>query len=135
VVVACGSALPVGLEGFGQAIITVGDEELTVLVADTPDERRQGLMGVDELPEGIDGMLFVFPTAGSVSFYMLETLIPLDIWWFGADGSLLGGTAMEPCPARPCVSYRSPGPVRWTLETPQGRYELEAGELLSVNSD
>jgi uncharacterized membrane protein (UPF0127 family) len=133
-VVACGGTVPAELEGFTQAVVTVGDEELTVLVADSPNERRQGLTGVEALPEGIDGMLFVFPNAAPASFHMLETLIPLDIWWFDAEGSLLGGTAMEPCPAKPCLTYRSPGAVRWALETPQGGYRFRAGEALSVNS-
>jgi uncharacterized membrane protein (UPF0127 family) len=119
---------------FEEARISVGGVDLGVAVADTATERRRGLTGVEELPEGIDGMLFVFPEAAPVNFHMLETPLPLDIWWFDDDGVLLGATAMEPCPSKPCLSYPSPGPVRWALETPQGRYRLEVGELLSVNS-
>ncbi|MFQ5522138.1 MAG: DUF192 domain-containing protein [Acidimicrobiia bacterium] len=129
------SALSNELEGFTRARITVGSEELVVLVADTPSERRRGLKSVGELPEGITGMLFVFPSAAQVGFHMKDTLIPLDIWWFDNEGLLLGSTAMEPCSGDPCLSYRSPAAVRWALETPQRRYRFQGGARLSVYSD
>ena len=141
-VVACTPTVPATttdppdpLRGFDRALITVGDEELVVLVADTPNQRRRGLMEVEVLPDGIAGMLFEFPVAASVRFHMKNTLIPLDIWWFDEQGTLMGSTAMEPCINDPCPSYRSPGAVKWALETPQGRYQLEEGARLSVYND
>lgn len=112
--------------------ITVGDTELRVWVADEATERRQGLMGVGQLPEGIDGMLFSWPTPVSASFTMEDTEIALDIWWIDADRTVIGSAAMEPCPSGDCVSYRSPGPVKWALETPVGEVEIEPGDRLST---
>ena len=112
--------------------IAVGDSSLTVWVADESPERRQGLRGVEELPAGIDGMLFVFPAASSLGFTMRDTLIPLDIWWFDAEMTLIGSTAMVPCESEPCVTYRSPGEARWALETPAGQTRLEIGSPLSI---
>lgn len=105
---------------------------MTVAVADTPAQRRLGLMRIESLPDGLDGMLFVFETARSASFHMRDTLMPLDIWWFDEGGRLVGSTEMEPCPAEPCESYPSLGEVAWALETPSGEVDLEIGAALST---
>lgn len=120
------------LARFPSGEISVGSSSLTVWVADESSERRQGLRGVESLPDGIDGMLFAHAEAASMSFTMRDTLIPLDIWWFGEDMTLIGSTAMEPCESTPCVSYGSPGKARWALETPAGEHDFEPGDLLSI---
>jgi len=89
-------------------------------------------MGVESLPRGIDGMLFSYSSARPAAYHMLETTIPLDIWWFDDQGRLVGSAEMTPCPAEPCAVYGSPGPVSWVLETPLGGFDLEVGDLLVV---
>jgi uncharacterized membrane protein (UPF0127 family) len=49
-------------------------------VADTTQKRELGLMSVDALKKN-EGMLFVFPEKGNYSFWMKNTLLPLDIIW------------------------------------------------------
>ena len=76
---------------------------VAAVVADTPDVRARGLMGVTAVPDGV-GMLFAFPDApGAVrpGFWMLDTLVPLDIA-FAADGVVVGVATMEPCSGAPC---------------------------------
>ncbi len=121
--------------GFATATIEVSGTRLTVWVADTPDLRAQGLRGVETLPQGVDGMLFAWETPTSAVFGMRDTLIPLDIWWFGPQGGLLGVTEMRTCPDGDCVSYGSPGVVAWALETPAGAYDFppEADLTTSVS--
>jgi len=82
-----------------------GEELLRVaaVVADTPAARARGLMGVEAFPDGV-GMLFLFPDAsggGSPGFWMLDTLVPLDIA-FAAGGVVVGVATMLPCPGPPC---------------------------------
>jgi uncharacterized membrane protein (UPF0127 family) len=89
-------------------------------------------MEIDELPEGLDGVLFLYDSPSSVSFHMLNTPMPLDIWWFDSEANLVGTTEMEPCFVEQCVSYRSPGPVSSALETPVGVYSFGIGEALST---
>ena len=60
-----------------------------VEVAVTEDEQRRGLMqrrhlGVD------DGMLFVFPSETRQSFWMHDTLLPLDMLFVRSDGRVAG---------------------------------------------
>lgn len=110
----------------------MGDELLTVALADRPETRQRGLMEVEELPAGLDGMLFVFDSPAVVSFHMLRTPMELDIWWFDQNGQVLGSTMMEPCPDEPCPLYPSPDRIRWALEVPAGAFSFLPGELLSA---
>ena len=112
--------------------IVVDDLTLEVWIADESPERRQGLRGVEALPAGVDGMLFVLPIPTATSFNMSDTPIPLDIWWFDAEMTLIGSSEMEPCPADPCVSYGAPGPIAWALETPAGVWEFSDGAALTI---
>ncbi|MEJ8560380.1 DUF192 domain-containing protein [Yoonia sp. GPGPB17] len=66
---------------FGQATFSID-------VADDPQERAQGLMFVDQMPT-LSGMLFVYERPQSVSFWMKNTLIPLDMIFAAPDGEIL----------------------------------------------
>jgi uncharacterized protein len=133
-VVAGCAAQPAALDGFARTETEVGGRVLTLVVADTPTLRNQGLRGVEALPDDVDGMLFVFEDSRPATFGMRDTLLPLDIWWFDADGVLLGSARMEPCSFEPCPSYGSPGPISWALETPAGALDLTAGDRLVLDA-
>ena len=51
---------------------------ITLEIADTPEERQQGLMHRTLLPED-QGMLFVFDEPGQYPFWMKDTPLPLDL--------------------------------------------------------
>lgn len=130
-VAACTTAV-MGLEGFDTSVVEIGGETLNVAIAETLDQRSQGLMGLESLPDGIDGMLFVYDTPGPRSFHMKNTFIPLDVWWFDGEGFLIGSGRMEPCLNDPCVDYRSPGPAAWVLESPVDEFLFAQGDRLST---
>lgn len=111
--------------------VQVGDREFLVEVADTPELRAEGLMHRTEVPTGT-GMLFVFEEPQPVSFWMKNTLVPLDIAWITSDGVVAGVTRIKPCPpeAAKCPQYRSPAPVLWTLEAPAGELAGAVGDQI-----
>jgi hypothetical protein len=92
-------------------------------------------MGVTDLG-GLDGMAFVLPEPSTGSFWMKETLIPLDVAFFATDGSLLGVEVMEPCTEDPCPTYGVDQPWQWAIEVPAGGFaDLPAEARLDVGRD
>ncbi len=59
----------------------IGERQLNVEVADTPEKITKGLGYRDEI--GSEGMLFVFPRAHVPSFWMKGMRIGLDFIWIG----------------------------------------------------
>jgi uncharacterized membrane protein (UPF0127 family) len=62
---------------------------LKVEVASTDAQRQMGLMFRESLGED-EGMLFLFPTERHNSFWMHNTLIPLDMFFVDADWNVVG---------------------------------------------
>ena len=109
----------------------VAGEPWTVAVAATREERSQGLMNVTDLGE-VDGMLFVFEADSEGGFWMKDTLIPLDIAFFDAGGSLVDVLSMVPCREDPCPIYTPAGAYRFALEAVPGRLDGLADEPVLV---
>jgi hypothetical protein len=75
----------------------------TVEVAATPEQQERGLMFRKSLA-GDRGMIFPYDPPQDVSFWMKNTLIPLDIVFIRADGTIARIThakalSLEPLPA------------------------------------
>ncbi|WP_309889189.1 DUF192 domain-containing protein [Archangium sp.] len=94
-----------------------GVHRVEVEVAATPESRARGLMWREELPDG-QGMLFVFAEEEVQSFWMRNTLIPLDMLFIDSEGRIVG--IVERAQPR-TLTGRSVGvPGRYVLEVPGG---------------
>lgn len=109
-------AVPVQLAAPDGRTVTV-----SVALARTPEEQRTGLMGRSSLVADA-GMLFIFQESSVQSFWMKNTLVPLDIIFFDASGSVVSSASMVPCPAESvtCPFTLSQAPARFALEVPGG---------------
>lgn len=86
--------------------------------------RSRGLMHRESLAEDA-GMLFYYPRAEYRSFWMFQTLIPLDIAFLNDQGRILNIHTMEPCmSANPqhCQGYQSDASARAALELNAGAF-------------
>jgi hypothetical protein len=102
--------------GTPGVLLTV-DAEL----AATLETRTRGLMERPLLPMD-QGMLFIFEIAQPLSFWMFNTLIPLDIIFADAGRRITSIYAAVP-PCRPplrCPTYTSHGPAQFVLEINAG---------------
>lgn len=98
-----------------------GTDTVVAEVARTPDERAEGLMYREELPEG-RGMLFVFEDNAIRSFWMSNTYIPLDIAFLDASFTIVDIQQMEPLTTTP---HESTQPAMFALEVPRGWFEAK----------
>jgi hypothetical protein len=93
---------------------------IEVEIAADDASRAHGLMDRSSMPAD-HGMLFVFPDDAVRTFWMKNTLIPLDMLFFDADRKLVTLQAdVPPCKADPCAVYPSSGPARYVLELNAG---------------
>jgi hypothetical protein len=102
-----------------------GSKVVVEVVAD-PETRAQGLMFRSSL--GADhGMLFIFADTAPHSFWMKNTLIPLDIIWFDEERVVVHVERnVPPCKADPCPSYLPKRDAKYVLELAAGQAEARA---------
>lgn len=105
--------------GLRVTTLEVGGHEVTVEVAERDAERQQGLMGRDSLPED-HGMLFVYSRPQTLSFWMRNTEIPLDIAYISQDGAIVDIQQMDPHTQE---QHPSREPAMYALEMNQGWFE------------
>ena len=110
---------PAGLEQVPLTINSAnGKHRFTVEVARTPEEQAQGLMFRKSVPPD-RGMIFPYDPPVQVSFWMKNTLVPLDMVFIGPDGKI-GRIAANTTPMSldPVASI---DPVSAVLEIAGGR--------------
>lgn len=108
-----------------------------VEVADTPEERARGLMYRKSVPAGT-GMLFIYEQSQPVSFWMRNTLVPLDMLFLDERGVIRhihrNATPLDETPV-PGAVVGDPSPNRlMVLEIAGGeadRFGLKEGQILA----
>lgn len=94
-------------------------KRLFVELADDSLKRELGLMNRKTMSSS-QGMLFKFPSAHHLSFWMQNTYLPLDIAFLDDDGIILQISEMVPLSTRP---VRSSTRCRYALEVNRGWFK------------
>ncbi|MBI2144735.1 DUF192 domain-containing protein [Candidatus Woesearchaeota archaeon] len=89
--------------------------KITAEIADSPEERKLGLMHRQSLRED-EGMIFIFPDSAQRTFWMKNTLIPLDIISLSEGMRIVKIHHAIPCVSDPCPTYSSEAPAMYVLE-------------------
>ncbi|MBS0194660.1 MAG: DUF192 domain-containing protein [Proteobacteria bacterium] len=107
----------------------------TVEIAQTNAQRARGLMFRDHLAPG-HGMLFIHEGQGPLAYWMKNTHIPLDIFYFDAQRKLVSVSKnTPPCDlGDACPPYRSDAPAMYVLELNAGvadKIHAKTGDALT----
>jgi len=89
----------------------------SVEIAETPRQHAYGLMHLEAMPPD-QGMLFMFQNNARRSFWMKNTLIPLDMLFFDETGLLV--TAILDVPALSLTPRHSTARAKYVLELNAG---------------
>ena len=114
--------IPVTIEASAGNVVFMAE------IADTNEERARGLMFRESLKPD-HGMLFLFPAAQQNSFWMKNTLIPLDLLFIREDFTVLG--IVENAQPRTTVRQSVPGASQFVLEINGGfsaKHGIRAGQ-------
>jgi hypothetical protein len=118
--------------------VVLKGERFTVELARTSDEQALGLMFRDSLADD-HGMLFLFPGEARRSFWMKNTRIPLDIFYFDANLRLVSvAESAQPCRSQRCPPYPSAAPAQYVLELRAGKAAelgVRPGDVLELRID
>lgn len=112
----------------------IGKHVIRAEVASTLFEHVRGLMFRDDLKDG-EGMLFVFPTEKVRTFWMKNTMIPLDIIFISAEGNIVTIARNALCGNDPLETYRSTSPARYVIEVNAGyaeRQRINEGDRIVI---
>lgn len=108
----------------------------SVELAETQSQRQYGLMNREDLdPE--KGMLFVFEKEGNYSFWMKNTLIPLDIIWINSSREIVHiERNAQPCTSDYCPSFDPGKNASYVLEINGGlseKYGINTGDKANIS--
>lgn len=108
-----------------------GRHTMIVEVARKPGELAYGLMKIQALPRGSEGMLFIMPQLKRQLFWMKDTKLSLDILFIASDGTI---SHIYPEAEPLSLDFiASPGIAKGVLEIEGGmaaRWGLRAGDRL-----
>ncbi|MCC5619131.1 DUF192 domain-containing protein [Nostoc sp. CHAB 5836] len=124
-----GQTLPIS----AKAIVPNGTT-IQLEVAQTPQQQAMGLMYRSALPDD-RGMLFEFPSAQPVSFWMKNVPVPLDMVFLHKGVVKYIQAAAPPCASEPCPTYGPNTPIDQVIELRSGRsaeLNLKVGDLVKI---
>ena len=107
--------------------LRIGAERYLVEVAETPEQRRLGLMHRQSLAPD-RGMLLLYPAPGKHRVWMKNMRIPLRVFWIDEEHRVIHGQRLEPCSESPCPIFGAPEESRFILELSDREHGIAPGD-------
>lgn len=99
----------------GTPVMHIGEIPLRVEIANTDEERMQGLSGRNNL-DNVNGMLFVFPESDYHAIWMKDMKFAIDIIWIDEDLTVINITKNVTPDTYP-RTFKPNRPARYVVET------------------
>ena len=137
---ACVPKEPNELDKLRRVRMDIKEQSFDLWIAEDERTRIRGLMFITAeqiapKPDGAEsGMVFVFPHAQQTSFWMKNTIIPLDIIYLTSDGEIVSMYTMTPLDDRH-GRYVPAKPYRYAIETRAGKLHalgLKPGDKITL---
>ncbi|NQU97931.1 DUF192 domain-containing protein [Candidatus Woesearchaeota archaeon] len=116
--------------------VVLGDVRVEVEIADSYEKVMFGLMEREKLGKK-EGMLFIFTDEEPRTFWMKNTLIPLDIIFINSSLDIVKIQHAVPCKTETCPIYPSGKPAKFVLEVNEGfseEYGVEEGMKVEIST-
>lgn len=113
--------------------LIIGNTEILVEIADTPEKMKKGLSGRIFLPEK-QGMLFVFAEPDYYEFWMKGMKFPLDFIWILGDEIVEITENVKPEDYQPPKTLRPKEKIDKVLEVNAGfvkKFNIKIGDKIS----
>ncbi|MBD2594849.1 hypothetical protein BCD64_11400 [Nostoc sp. MBR 210] len=129
IAVQTGQTLPIA----AKAVVPNGTT-IELEVAVTQEQQAKGLMNRPALPDN-RGMLFKFPSAQPVQFWMKNVPVPLDMVFLQNGVIKYIQASAPPCASEPCATYGPDVPIDTVIELRAGRakeLKLKPGDNVKI---
>ena len=116
---------------YAMSVIHAPNGNIQVEISNNPTKRDRGLSNRISLDPN-SGMLFIFPTVGSYSFWMKDMNFPIDIVWINIDRKVVGIDA-DASPLSYPKLFSPPDEIQFVLELNAGaadRFGIVTGTIL-----
>lgn len=124
------------LKDFEVVNLELNGNTIKSWVADNTFKITEGMMWLsDDEVQSDEGMLFVMPVAEPQSFWMRNTLIPLDLVFLDEKGRVLN--VVQGKPLDEATKLRSKGAALYVIELKQGtakRLGVSPGQVVEIPS-
>ena len=117
--------------------VKIKDTDYKLEIASTPAQKAKGLSGRSSLCPQC-GMLFIFSSDAIQTFWMKDTLIPLDMIFLDSKGTVVTIHTARPEPGLPLhelTTYSSTAPARYVIELNANQSQkigLNVGDTISL---
>ena len=120
---------------YDHTILYVNNNEISLYIADNNLKKQKGLMNVNELKDD-EGMIFLFNEQNKHTFWMKNTLIPLDIIWVDKDKTIVDIITAQPCTSESCPFLYPKAESMYVIELQAGNSDknnINIGDKLNFD--